>query len=77
MDTLVAPEHRGHRLGLLMKLATLDRLHDMQCSRVDAVATTTTRPKGHLSSWAGPLALLRPALPALTAVEGGTWPTRR
>ncbi len=27
LDTLVMPEHRGHKLGLLMKLSTLDRIH--------------------------------------------------
>ena len=41
-DTLVMPEHRGHRLGLLMKLATLDRVRRDHPERT-ALHTWTAR----------------------------------
>ena len=64
-DTLVLPEHRGHRLGLLLKATVLRQLqHDSPATRLVTTWNATTnapmiavnerlgfRPNGTLSTW--------------------------
>ena len=46
-DTLVAPDHRGHRLGLVMKIANLWRL-DREIAGVETVQTWNAQENSHM-----------------------------
>jgi GNAT superfamily N-acetyltransferase len=67
-DTLVMPEHRGHRLGLLVKLANLDGLAEL------SPATTTVVTWNAADN--GPMIAVNDTLGAEVVSIGRTWQKR-
>ncbi len=67
-DTLVLPAHRGHRLGLLIKLANLARLAEVSPATTDVV-TWNARDNE-------PMIAVNDALGARVASVGRTWQKR-